>query len=106
MSIDAEFLELMPHTVSIANLSSRNSYGVPTFGTATSYRARVVKKAEIVRDTAGAEVVSTTQVWLYGTSGVTPESRITLPDSSTPSILMVETYPDETGYHHDKVFCR
>lgn len=105
MTIDSEFLDLMPHTVSIAHLSSRDAYGVPTYGTATSYRARVVKKAEMVRDTSGADVVSTTQVWLYGTSSVTPESQITLPDATTPKILMVETYADEDGYHHDKVFC-
>ena len=105
MAIDSEFLDLMPHTVTIANLSSRDAYGVPTYGTATSYRARVVRKAQIVKDVTGAEVVSSTQVWLFGTSGVTPESRITLPDSSTPKILMVESYPDEEGDHHDKVFC-
>lgn len=101
----SDWSDLFPQTVTIASLSSRAAYGKQTFGSATSYSARVVDKAQKIRDPDGQEVLARTVVWVQGTPTVTPQDRITLPDGTTPPILNAEKYPDESGDHHVKVFC-
>jgi hypothetical protein len=100
----ADFLDFMPVTVSHAALASRDGYGKPTFGTATSYSARVLNRHVLVKDRQGREVIARTVVWLAGTPTIDPEDRVTLADGTTPPILAVEKYPDEAGAHHVKLF--
>lgn len=106
-----DFIDCMPHTITHKPLTGRNDYGKETFGTATSYVARVVQKPHNVTDPQGIEVVAKGEVWVgpkvgdvdsaLPTIGVT--DQITLPDGRTPTILAVDTYPDEVGDHHLKV---
>jgi len=97
-----EFLELMPHEVTVAKVSSRNSYGEVTYGAASApIRARVVRKARMVRTDSGDEAVSSAHAWLAGAPGVTTADKVTLPDGTAPPIIAVERYPDEDGDHHE-----
>ena len=104
MSLDSEFKELMPHTVTLKTVSSRDSYNTITYSTGTNYTARVVYKNERVRLANGSESVARGMVWLFGAPTVTIEDQLVLPDSSTPEILAIEKFPDEDGDHHTKVY--
>ena len=103
MAVD-DWKDMMPHTVTVASLSSTDDYGAPTFGTAVSYSARVVSKPTHVKAADGAEVLARGYLWINGLPTITPTDKITLPDSSTPPILAIDKVPDEDGDHHVKVY--
>lgn len=100
----SDFLDLMPHTVQHAAFSGRTAYGKPSYGSQTAYRARWVKKLTKVKDFGGNEVMARHVVWIAGTPDIGAEDQITLPDGTTPVLLSVEEFPDESGGHHVKVF--
>lgn len=105
MAWDPAFLELMPITVTVEEVASRNAYGAPTYSTATSHRARIREKMERVFDVDGRENWAKSKVWLApDDDGNLPElktgSRVTLPDGTQPPILAVERVHDEDGVHH------
>jgi tRNA G18 (ribose-2'-O)-methylase SpoU len=103
-----DWTDLMPHTVTVAALSSRDAYGKPTRAAATSYTARVTYKTQRVAsqrlsDSSG-DVLSRGFVILAGTPNVGVDDLITLPDSSTPVILAVDRISDEDGLLYTKVY--
>jgi hypothetical protein len=102
MAWDDAYLDLMPHTVIINDLSGTNRYGEEVYSTqATTYQARVLRKPKLVRDFIGDEVVSHTTVWLASTGpAIEATAQVTLPDGSQPPLISVEEYPDEDGLHH------
>lgn len=105
MTIEADFKELMTQTITIEAFAGNNAHGEPSYSsTAVSHTARVVGKTKMVRTAEGKEVVSTSQAYIYGSPGITPKDRITLPDGTQPVILHVASYPDENGDHHQVVY--
>lgn len=102
MSID-DWADLFPAVVTIAPYVSRGTYGAKTVGTAVAYSARVIFKNQRVLAPDGTERVARGTVWVQGTPTMTVEDDITLPDGDVPTILSVETIPDEDGIHHVKV---
>lgn len=104
MTIETDFLELMTQTCTVEPFSSNNEYGEPSFGTAVSYSCRTVHKTNLIRTIENKEITSIAQTWIYGSPGISPKDRITLPDGTTPKILRVDRFPDENGNHHDKVW--
>ncbi len=104
MSFEAAFLSLMPHTVTVQELTGKNADGSPTYSTsAVSYRARVVRANKQVRDGRGNTVMAGYFVWVASTGTLSPQALYTLPDGSQPPVFMVESFPDEDGTHHHKV---
>lgn len=96
----------MRQAVSIAPFSAADAYGQPSYGSAASYRARVVGRVRFVRDAQGQEVVSTHTVYLASNPGVTVKDQLTLSTGDAgstentvrkPAILSVGTFPDERG---------
>lgn len=102
---EAGFLDLMPHTITVAARgSTRSLYGVPgAAGTATSYRARVVQAPQWVRDSDGTRLLASAVAWVSSTASVPADGVWTLPDGTTPPVLWVARYPDENGLHHTKI---
>lgn len=96
--------DLMPHTITVAELSGRDGYGAPAYGSEASYTARVIYKPTKVRGPEGNDVVAKGLVWISGTPTIDTEDRLTLPDGSTPPIMAVDRIPDEDGEHHVKVY--
>lgn len=100
MTIEAAFLELMPATVSWYSVSSTDAYGKRTFsGVANTQRARVQMSKQMARDANGKQVTEEGRVYFYGTSTITIDDKLVLPDGSTQVILTVETRNDEDGAH-------
>lgn len=98
--------DLLTDTATWRPLTGRDDFGAPTYGSPTEFRARLVRKHRLVRDTQGDEVVSTAQLWLQGAPAIAPDDRVTLSDSSAPLIVAVERFQDETGPSHTVVMFR
>ena len=102
-----EFEDMMPHEVTVEAFKSRNSYDVATYYDPIRYRARVVLRRRAIKRANGDETVSTTTIWVSGSTGIGENDRITLPDPfapTQPKILAVERLPDEAGHHHEVIF--
>lgn len=105
MAFVDDIKDLMQDTVVVRAVVSRDDYGVPTYGSGTSYGARLVKQNRRVRTPKGDEVVSTAHVWIAGAPDVAPDDQVELSDGTTPEIASVERPQDETGeFTHTKVF--
>jgi hypothetical protein len=103
MTISNAYKDCMTQTVTISGLSSRDSYGKPTFGTSTSHKAHIVNQVRMLGNPFGEDLVGKGTVYIFGTTTATNESILTLPDGSTPPILDVTQRYDETGRHHDEI---
>lgn len=109
MSWSTEFEALMPDTIRVASLSgfSTDGYATATYGSGTTYTARVVRKQRLVRTFDGTEEISTVTAYVASTSTFGPSDRYWLPDGSTfsvsPNLLAVEAFPDEDGIHHTRL---
>ena len=100
----SDFDDCLTSTVNIAPVSSKDPYSKPTYGANVSYSARISERQVKVRNAQGEEVVADGNV-LLGASVVVPvDSRITLPDASSPVIIAVNRAYDEEGLHHTRVF--
>ncbi len=103
---EAAFLSMMDSTIRVSTRTTHDNYGAPAFAASTaSYRARIVHKPGYVRAADGEEVSYAHVMWVASTGSVsiTVSDRITLPDGTTPPVIAVERYPDESGPHHVKV---
>jgi hypothetical protein len=90
-----DFSHWQNQTITIYAYSGFDAYGSPTWSTAgTAYSALVVGEVKSVRDRAGVEKISNTQIYLPGTVTVNIEDKIVLPDGSSPVIIAVPTFPD------------
>jgi len=106
MAFDDALLDLMPDTLSVYALKgvSTDGYGTASYSTAVkSYRCRVVEKQSLVTTFEGTEQVARTVVWVKSTSTFGPWDKVTLPDGTSPQLLAVEDYRDETGHHHQRL---
>lgn len=112
MSFEADFLNLMKDTVTIApwtGVMDRDNR--PTHGAPVSYRARIVGKAIALRQVFGEQVTPIFDV--YVNSGgvlITIHDLLTLPADvawidHTPVIFAVGNYTDENSLHHVKLQC-
>ena len=110
---DPQFLDLMPHTVTLTAPTGRNAQGRPTFtnGVAKTYRARIVGDILALRDsTKGVESQAFIVYAYMGTDPVNTDYRLALPsdpawDAGTPFMYAVERFADESGHHHVKIIC-
>jgi len=112
MSWETEFEEFMNDVVTREAFVGRNDFGEPSYSGSESLPARVVYKAHVIA-TGSSEITSAVRETLAQASvylGPDPvwdiRDRITLPDGSTPPIITVVAYPDETAdpsLHHQVV---
>lgn len=111
MSFDTDFLSLMSDVIEVAPVDSVDKFGARTYGDAVQYACRIVY-GEVLRQQVDQKMtLGNITVWVapHSTSGVptdiTPESLVTLPDGTTPTINSIERYSDEDGsaQHHWKL---
>lgn len=105
MTIEADFAELMVDTLVLERPpATTNLYGKGTFLSPETLQCRIVHTTKQMRSPAGEEVVSRSQAWIFGAPGITTTCRITLSDGTQPPILSVDSFPDDDGAHHEKVY--
>lgn len=108
---EAEFLTMMPDTVTIEPCIGRDTYNKKVYGSAVSYRARIVGKAIGLRREGSEDGTVVYDVYIDSNGYfITPEDRLTLPTTGgwvdrVPVIFAVAHYTDEDGRHHTKVQC-
>ena len=101
MSWDRGFLQLLPHTITVSTAATLSVGAAVTYSTsATSYRARVVNTNKFVHDSRGQGAAVAYEAWIASTSILSPQSKYTLPDGSTPPVVRISVMPDEEGHNH------
>lgn len=101
MAIESLLTDLMVQTITIAAVSSKDAYGKRSWASPTSItNCRVQTGSHKVLDTVGQETIAEGKVYVPNNPSVTVNSKLTLPDGTTPPILAVETFGDERGNHH------
>lgn len=104
MTIEAAFLDLMPSTVTIYAKSSADAYGkVSHSATGTAVRCRVMETGQLISNNDQENVYEQGRIIFYGTPTIDHDSKIVLPDGSSPVILSIVHHNDEVGAHHTTV---
>lgn len=101
--IDYDLRLLMPDTITVELIETTDAYSRPVYGDPATYQCRIEQKNQLVRDQDGRERVSSVQLYLATQTRIPLNSRITLADGSTPSIMAVEAVQDEDGSYFTKV---
>jgi len=106
VSFEKAFRSLMTTTIRVSTRAGHTNYGAPTWAaTASTFAARVVDKPGFVRNDQGEDVAYRSVAWLASTGGsLVVDNRYTLPDGTSPPVVMIERYPDDRGAHHVKLF--
>ncbi len=101
MTLNAALTELMTDTVTIAAVSSIDSYGKRTYGSPTSYTTcRIQSGNRKVVDNQGQERVSVGRVYIPNAPTVTINDKLVLPGSIVAPIVGVDEFHDDVGTHH------
>jgi len=106
-SIVNDLLDLFADTVIIEPWTGSDGMGASSYGAAVSYSARVKGQNKLVKDPSGKEQISTVNIVLAGTPGVTLKDRFTLPVRFTPQqppAIALDNSADENGAHHERVY--
>lgn len=103
--MDAEFLTLMPHTISVAPPDGTYTRGKPDVGTAVEYVCYIEPTSgeHVVRGADGEERQAKYVIYVSSTSEIDPTGTLTLPagyDPQSPPILSSKLVSDENGPHH------
>lgn len=104
MTIETMFLDMMPSLVTIYPKSSLDAYGKLTHSaTGVAVRCRIMEARQRYATERNRDVFENGSIIFYGTPTITTDSKILLPDGSTPVILSVKVHNDDTGAHHTTV---
>ena len=106
MAYTDDIADLFGEGVTVGALSglSTDGYAIPTYASGSTFAARIVREQTQVRTFEGIDALATTTVWVLSTSTFGPLDEITMPDTSTPTLLAVEAPSDENGVTHSKLF--
>ena len=97
-SLAQKLTHLCFETITLERYLSTDGDGKTTYSaTATTHKARLVKKPRLVRNSKGEEVVSTTTIYLAEQISASINDRITLPDGTQPRILTPGSFSDRNG---------
>lgn len=100
LTVDWQFVDCYPHTVTITPKSSMNNYGEDVHaGTPRTVKAYVEPKKVLGSTAQVDELTQPTRAYINDIT-VTYEDLITLPDGSTPDIVSVERFDFVDGLDH------
>lgn len=99
-----DLLDLMPATILVAPFLSADAFGVPSYGPSIPVRGRVVYKARLIRMSLTETINAVGVVYLATEDPVTTRDKLTLPDASSPTILLAALETDETGDCYNTVW--
>lgn len=91
----------LPHTCSVQSLASHDGYS-PTYAAAVSYSCFIKYARKIIRNSEGADVISTAQIYFDGAVTIMETDRVTF-DGVSPLILKIDRPDDEAGNRYATV---
>lgn len=91
----------LPHTCLVQSLASHDGYG-PTYAAAVSYSCFIKYARKTIRNSDGANVISTAQIYLDGAVTIQDTDRITF-NGASPLILKIDRPDDEAGNRYATV---
>lgn len=106
MAWDAEFDELLPHTITLRPKTGQDADRKPTYGAAVESKARIELKSRLIRTAEGAELMGRGTVFAPLASVPSTEDELTLPAGFAPlkpPIMAVLPQYDEDGLHHVEI---
>ena len=105
MTINAQWLQLMPSVATYANVASRDVYGTRTAGSTVSFHCHISLKRLENQVEEGNTVAIAGTIIMDDVYDIQKGAILTLPDGSTPRVKAVSTFFDEVGPHHTTVEC-
>lgn len=110
---ESEFLDLMPHTVTIYPRTGYDDSGVPSYtgSVGKAYQCRIVGKNLSLRRPLTQEQTVVFDIYVNSGSDVFGlEDRVELPNDGAwldryPKLFAVARLTDEDGHHHTKLQC-
>jgi len=108
--IEPELLDLHRQTVTIRRKTAVDNFGNATYGSGTTYKARVVNQIQSVKNANGEDAQSMTTIYFTDYVAIDLDDEITLPSPFTernaPPIINYRHFPDlETdSIHHTEVY--
>lgn len=103
MPFEQEFLTMMPRSIGIKPMTSRDAWGNRSYGTISYYQGRIQNKRRKVINRDGDEVISETTLYLATTVNIGIDDQITMPSGFLPlhpEIIAVRPLDDDWGSHH------
>lgn len=96
--MDYELKKLLKEVLITNAFVNRNSNDEPTFDPiAINVPCRIQRKMVMIPSADGKDVISSCQIFTDGAAVIFTDTKITLPDGTTPKILNVYSSPDEFG---------
>jgi hypothetical protein len=101
----ANFLEMMPDTITFNATTATDKYGKKTFGGANvSVRCRLIDDIVLIKNAEGQDIVAVGRAILAGNySTLTLGHKLTLPDGRTPVIVKIDSKNDTSATTHHTV---
>ena len=103
---------MLPHTVFVYRKIGTDSYNQAVYDAAVSHQARVVYGLKLVKSRTGELVPSSGSIWMFSSRALHTEDKfefLSEPDPSPQGYtqlfpLAIDTFPDDTGMYHNKVY--
>lgn len=83
--------------VIVERWTGQNAYGKPTYAAPVTLYGQVSGVAQLIRSATGQETASNTTIILPGDAVIGVKDRIGLPDGTHPTIIAINTVPDQAG---------
>lgn len=104
MSLETAFADMMTSVVTVYDRASTDAYGKITHdATGTEWRCRIQEKVQRYATEHNRDVFEGGTIIFYGNPDITSDSKILLPDGSSPVIVTVTKHLDDEGAHHTTV---
>jgi hypothetical protein len=74
-----------------------DAHGKPNYQGGVSTACYIMMQPKLIRDQTGAQVVSSAQIYLVGSSSYSTRDKYQLPDGKTPPVMRIDDYYNDKG---------
>lgn len=104
MTLEAAFADMMTSTVTVYASDTVDAYGKSTYdATGVEWQCRIQERIQKYPSENNRDVFENGSIIFYGDPDITTDSKIVLPDGSSPVILSVTKHLADDGPHHTTV---
>ena len=92
-----DFADWRKETVTYYPWTSYDAHGKPAYGASSSVACYIQMTPKLIRDMTGAQVVSSAQIYLVGSSSYNAKDKFVLVDGKYPPIMRIDDFYNEVG---------